>query len=74
MARKALKDLDDKLAKDNATGHIERNSEKLILIPGRSRLTEGKTGPIEEAGELGSEIIQIGGRDERINVHLRVGD
>ena len=63
MARKALKDLDDKLAADNATGHIERNSEKLILIPGRSRLTEGKTGPIEEAGDLDGEVIQIGGRE-----------
>ena len=33
-----------------------------------------KLGPIEQAGTLDGEVIQIGGRDETINVHLRAGE
>jgi hypothetical protein len=73
-ARKAIQDLDDKLAEDNAVGHIVRGKTKLIEFPGRTRHAEEKLGPVEQAGTLDGEVIQIGGRDETINVHLKAGD
>jgi hypothetical protein len=73
-ARKAIQDLDDKLAEDNALGRIVRGKTKLIEFPGRTRHAEEKLGPVEEAGTLDGEVIQIGGRDETINVHLRAGE
>ena len=63
-ARKAIQDLDDKLAEDNAVGHIVRGKTKLIEFPGRTRHAEEKLGPVEQAGTLDGEVIQIGGRDE----------
>src|ERR1039458_6515123 len=73
-AQKALRDLDDKLAEDNAVGRIVRGKTKLIEFAGRTRHVEEKLGPVEQAGALDGEVIQIGGRDETINVHLKAGD
>jgi hypothetical protein len=73
-AQKARKDIDDKLAEDNATGRILRGSAKLIEFPGRLRPVELKLGPIVQPGSLDGEVIQIGGKDATINVHLKTGD
>ena len=73
-ARKALQDIDDKLAEDNALGRIIRGKTRLIEFPGRTRHVEEKLGPIEQAGTLDGEVIQVGGRDETINVHLKAGE
>jgi hypothetical protein len=73
-ALKALKDIDDKLAEDNAVGRIVHGKAKLIEFPGRTRHEESKLGPIAQAGTLDGEVIQIGGRDETINIHLKSGD
>jgi hypothetical protein len=73
-ARKALGEIDDKLAEDNAMGRILRGTAKLIEFPGRTRHMEEKLGPIEQPGTLDGEIIHIGGRDETINVHLKAGE
>jgi hypothetical protein len=73
-ARKAFREIDDKLAEDNAVGRIIRGTAKLIEFPGRTRHVEEKLGPIEQAGTLDGEVIQIGGRDETINVHLKAGE
>ena len=70
-ALKALRDLDDKLAEDNAVGRIVRGKAKLIEFPGRTRHVEEKLGPVEQPGTLDGEVIQIGGRDETINIHLK---
>ena len=35
---------------------------------------EEKLGPVEQTGNLDGEVIQIGGRDETINVHLKSGE
>jgi hypothetical protein len=72
-ALKALRDLDDKLAEDNAVGRIVRGKAKLIEFPGRTRHVEEKLGPVEQPGTLDGEVIQIGGRDETINIHLKAG-
>lgn len=73
-ARKALKELDDKLAEDNAVGGVMRGKAKLFEFPGRTRYVEEKLGPIQQPGALDGEVIQIGGRDETINVHLKAGE
>lgn len=73
-AHKACRDIDDKLAEDNAVGRILRAGAKLIEFPGRTRPVEMKLGPIEQAGTLDGEIIQIGGRDATINIHVKAGD
>jgi hypothetical protein len=72
-AQKALRDIDDKLAEDNALGRIVRGKAKLIEFPGRTRHVEEKLGPVEQPGTLDGEVIQIGGRDETINIHLKSG-
>ena len=43
-ARKALTEIDDKLAEDNAVGRIVRGSAKLIEFPGRTRHVEENLG------------------------------
>jgi hypothetical protein len=73
-ARKALREIDDKLAEDNAVGRIVHGKAKLIEFPGRTRRVEEKLGPIEQPGTLDGEVIQVGGRDETINIHLKAGE
>jgi hypothetical protein len=65
--------IDELLATDNAVGHISRGGAELIVFPGRQRSVEGLIGPVEQAGTLDGEVIQIGGKDESINVHLKCG-
>ncbi len=72
-ALKARRDLDDKLAEDNAIGRVIRGKVKLIEFPGRTRRVEQKLGPVQQAGTLDGEVIQIGGRDDTINIHLKAG-
>jgi hypothetical protein len=72
-ARKVFREIDDKLAEDNAVGRIIRGNARLIEFPGRTRHVEESLGPIAQAGTLDGEVIQIGGRDETINVHLKAG-
>ncbi|MEX2264761.1 MAG: hypothetical protein WD696_22595 [Bryobacteraceae bacterium] len=73
-AMKAYRSLDNRLAEDNAIGRIVHRSAKVIEFPGRTRVVERSLGPIEQPGTLDGEVIQIGGRDETINVHLKIGD
>ncbi len=73
-ARKAFREIDDKLAEDNAVGRIVRGTARLIEFPGRTRPVEDKLGPVQQTGTLDGEVIHIGGRDETINVHVRAGD
>ena len=73
-AIKAYQSLDNRLADDNAVGRVVHRAAKLIEFPGRTRIVERSVGPIEQAGTLDGEVIQIGGRDETINVHLKMGD
>jgi hypothetical protein len=73
-ALKAYLSIDNRLAEDNAVGRILHGAAEVIPFPGRTRLIERSLGPVEQAGTLDGEVIQIGGRDETINVHLRSGE
>lgn len=70
----ALGAIDDKLADDNAVGSIRRGNTKIIEFPGRNRHKESSLGPILQPSTLHGEVIQVGGRDETINVHIKSGD
>lgn len=73
-AMKAYCSMDQRLAEDNAVGRIVQRTSKVMEFPGRTRVMERSIGPIEQPGTLDGEVIQIGGRDETINVHLKMGD
>jgi hypothetical protein len=73
-ALRAKQSLDDRLAEDNAIGRVVHRGAKVIEFAGRNRMVEKSTGPIEQADTLVGEVIQIGGRDETINIHLKMGD
>ena len=73
-AMEASRKIDEKLSADNAIGRILHGRAKIIEFPGRSRPVESSIGPVVQPGTLDGEVIQIGGRDETINVHIRSGD
>ncbi|MBM3748341.1 MAG: hypothetical protein FJW34_21365 [Acidobacteria bacterium] len=73
-AMDAFGDIDDKLSADNALGRILHRGARIIEFPGASRPVEPCAGPILQPGTLDGEVIQVGGRDETINVHIRSGD
>ncbi len=72
-AMKACREIDDKLREDNATGWICAGGARVIQFPGRNAAVEATLGPIIQTDALDGEIIQVGGRDETINVHVRAG-
>lgn len=71
QAREARDRIEERLAEDNAVGHILHGDRKVIEFAGRSRRVESELGPIEEPGAIDGEVVEIGGRDETINVCLR---
>lgn len=73
-AMDAFRQIDDKLSADNAIGRILHGKTKIVEFPGRSRPAESSVGPVVQPGTLDGEVIQVGGRDETINVHIRSGD
>lgn len=73
-ALKAFREIDNMLAEDHAIGHVRHGRVKLIEFPGRTRPVEERIGPVQQTSMIDGEVIQIGGRDETINVHIKTGD
>ena len=73
-AMDAVRSIDDKLAADNAIGSILHGKAKIIEFPGRTRPVKSSVGPIIQPGTLDGEVIQVGGRDETINIHIKTGE
>jgi len=73
-AMDAFRQIDEKLVADNAFGRVVRGKAKVVEFPGRNRPVESSVGPIIQPGTLDGEVIQVGGRDETINVHIKAGD
>lgn len=65
-ARKALREIDDNLAGDNAVGRVCRGKAKLIEFPGRTRHVEAKVGPVEQPGVLDGELSRSGAATKRL--------
>lgn len=72
-ALRASREIDNLLAADNATGHVELDRARMIEFPGRLRPPQEKIGPVRRSTSIEGVIYQIGGKDETINVHL-LGD
>ncbi len=69
---RAYRNLNDRLASDNAVGRIERASGAPILrFPGRDTDKVAEVGPITQRDELDGEIVSVGGETDRVHVHIR---
>jgi hypothetical protein len=71
---RAVQDLNDLLAEDKTSAVLRSPYHGLVLeFPGIKLATEPLVGPIQEYTEIQGELIQIGGRDDTISLHVREG-
>lgn len=74
-ATKAYTILDDMLRKDNATGSLRDDQDRVVIpFPGKNKTSPLSFGPFKQDGTLSGQVIRIGGKDETIPVTLRDGD
>lgn len=72
VALKALQELDDMLANDNAVGQLlDEGGAKIIAFLGRTRPTPLEYGPFREDGVLEGVVIKIGGKGEIVPIWLQ---
>ncbi len=73
-ALQAAKDIDRKLAEDNAKGAlIDPVGAKVINFPGRESETKLEFGPISQSGSFQGIPIRVGGENDPVPVHLEDG-
>ena len=71
---KAAKEIDRRLADDNARGAlIDPTGAKVIRFPGRDGLTKLVYGPINQAGIFQGVPIKIGSENDPVTLHLEDG-
>ena len=74
-AANAMESIDNRLAKDDATGRLtDHRGAEIIFFPGRDRPRPRKFGPFKELCSFDGMLIRVGGRDETVPVHLQAGD
>lgn len=78
-AMKAFKQLNKKLASDNAIGRLTyaqegKDTAKVILFPGRDTPKPLDYGKVKQQGTLEGHLIRLGGKDETIPVWLQEGE
>lgn len=72
VALKALKELDDMLAFDNAVGQLlDEGGAEIIAFPGRNRPKPIEYGPFREESVLEGIVIKIGGMGDTVPVWLQ---
>ncbi len=70
----AAKEIDRKLAEDNAKGAlIDPVGAKVISFPGRERATKLEFGPVSQPGSFQGVPIRVGGENDPVPVHLDDG-
>jgi hypothetical protein len=69
-AKAASQKIDDMLAEDNGIGALFEGDAKIIEFPGRLRPKPEVLDSIRQRECLDGELVQIGGRDDSIPVHL----
>ena len=73
-AQAAAKDIDRKLAEDNAKAAlIDPVGVKVFQFPGRERATKLEYGPITQPGSFQGVPIRVGGEKDPVPVHLDDG-
>ena len=72
VALKALQELDDMLANDNAVGQlIDEGGAEIIAFQGRNRPKPLEYGPFREDGVLEGVVIKVGGKGETVPIWLQ---
>ncbi len=71
---RSYESIDMRLADDSATAVLRAPYDTVIQFAGKSKPVSEVLGPVIEAETIDGEIIQIGGRDETISVHIRDRD
>ncbi|HEV3333293.1 MAG TPA: hypothetical protein VG096_20035 [Bryobacteraceae bacterium] len=70
-AMRAARDIDKRLAQDNASGLIkEPTGTKILEFPGKKRFTSPEYGPFNQPGVLDGIPIRVGGETDPVPVHL----
>jgi hypothetical protein len=70
----AFRDLNDLLAEDRTSAVLRSPYHGLVIeFPGIKQATETVVGPVMEYSDIQGELVQIGGRDETISLHVRDG-
>lgn len=70
-ARTAIRNINRRLAEDNASGVLlDPDERRIIPFPGKSRFTQPTIGPIRQPGSLDGVPIRVGGRTDPVPVHL----
>jgi hypothetical protein len=74
-ALEAYSRIDDRLVEDNATGDLETGAGAHILpFPGRERPAQLEYGSFAEPGTIQGQVIMIGGKRDRVSVHIQEGE
>jgi hypothetical protein len=74
-ARQALQCLNKLLADDDTSAVLRSPYHGVVIpFPGNKAQSEQVVGPVSEHHEITGEVIQIGGRDESISIHVRSGE
>jgi hypothetical protein len=69
---RAIEDLNELLAEDHTSAVLVSPFQgNVIEFPGIKRAVDPLIGPITQHDNIQGEIVQIGGRDETISVHVR---
>jgi hypothetical protein len=72
VALKALQELDDMLANDNAVGQlIDEGGAEIIAFQGRNRPKPLEYGPFREDGVLEGVVTKVGGKGETVPIWLQ---
>lgn len=72
IALKAIQELDDMLANDNAVGQLlDDAGAEVIAFPGRNRPAQLEYGPFREDGVLEGVVIRMGGKGETVPIWLQ---
>jgi hypothetical protein len=75
VALRALRELDDMLANDNAVGHVlDEQGAQIIAFEGRNRLRPLEYGPFRENGVLEGVVIKVGGAGAAVPIWLQDRD
>lgn len=73
-ALRTYESLEKKLQSDNANASLRGPRGIAVEFEGRDRPKEQAIPAVSEQGYLEGELVQIGGRDDSISIHLRDGE
>jgi hypothetical protein len=70
-ARRAARQIDDMLRRDNASGSLmEAGGAEIIPFPGSKRIVEQTFGPFNQPGAIDGVVIRLGGKGKYVPVTL----